>query len=304
MFQSLRKHLSYANVAATMALVFALTGGAVAATSHGGGGAPAEATASVTHGTPVATTTTTTTAKKKKKPTSTRGPAGPKGATGATGPAGPAGPTGATGAKGETGAVGSPGAPGTGTEGPKGANGESVTIKSSASGTIGSCKEGGSEFTVGSTKGSACNGKTGFTETLPAGKTETGTWASQYILLTEPGETKSYSPISFAIPLQNPLRKNEVHFVTRTEQKAGGTSQCPGNVSEPFGAGKSPLPGNLCVYEGPGTATEEGTLRFRIDRVDQAEEGAGTTGAIVSVAFVVTSGSGVGEASGTWAVTG
>jgi len=38
MFHSIRKHLSYANVAATMALVFALTGGAVAASSHGGGG--------------------------------------------------------------------------------------------------------------------------------------------------------------------------------------------------------------------------------------------------------------------------
>jgi hypothetical protein len=37
MFQSIRKHLSYSNVAATLALVFALTGGAFAATSHSGG---------------------------------------------------------------------------------------------------------------------------------------------------------------------------------------------------------------------------------------------------------------------------
>ena len=82
MFRALRNHLTPSTAIAFVALVFAITGGAFAATgsvnNSGGGGSHGTLTASV--------------AKKKAKPKpkgGARGPAGPKGAPGATGPAGP-----------------------------------------------------------------------------------------------------------------------------------------------------------------------------------------------------------------------
>ena len=94
MFQALRKHLTPSTFIAFVALVFAVTGGAFAAGSHGGG-SPVQATASsgrVGSATPLATSAKSK--GKSKSKAGPRGPAGPKGATGATGPAGPAGATG------------------------------------------------------------------------------------------------------------------------------------------------------------------------------------------------------------------
>lgn len=91
---SLRKHLSYANIVATLALVFAMGGSAIAANHY------------------------LISSTKQIKPSVLRalkGHTGPKGATGATGPTGA---TGATGATGTTGAAG--------TEGVKGLNGLSA----------------------------------------------------------------------------------------------------------------------------------------------------------------------------------
>lgn len=53
-----------------------------------------------------------------------------------------------------------------------------------------------------------CNGKTGFTETLPEGKTETGVWAfgierSESVLIS----------ISFPISFSIPLEEEHVHFI-------------------------------------------------------------------------------------------
>jgi hypothetical protein len=93
---SLRNRFGIPGVISVIALVFAMFGGAYAATNSGG-----KATAS---------------AKAKKGP---RGPKGPAGPAGSAGPAGPAG------AKGDTGAAGSNGAPGApGPEGPEGPEGE------------------------------------------------------------------------------------------------------------------------------------------------------------------------------------
>ena len=104
MFQAIRKHLNPTTVVAFVALVFAMTGGAFAASGgSGGGGTGSKTIASVTRGAggnPISTT-----AKSKAKPKTKagpRGPAGPAGKNGATGVTGPAGPAGATGAKGET----------------------------------------------------------------------------------------------------------------------------------------------------------------------------------------------------------
>jgi hypothetical protein len=74
---------------AVIALVFAMFGGAYAASNTGG-----KATAS---------------AKAKKGPRGPKGPAGPAGATGPAGPAGPQGPKGDTGPQGEKGAQGDKG---------------------------------------------------------------------------------------------------------------------------------------------------------------------------------------------------
>jgi hypothetical protein len=103
MFSTLRNRFGIPGVISVIALVFAMFGGAYAASNSSGGG---KATAS---------------AKAKK------GPRGPKGATGPAGPAGAQGPVGPAGAKGDAGTNGSTGAAGptgpTGTTGATGATG-------------------------------------------------------------------------------------------------------------------------------------------------------------------------------------
>jgi hypothetical protein len=101
MWRRFKQGFGAPGVIAVVALVFAMSGGAVAA-DHYLGAAPRASTA-----------TAQATKKKKKKPSPAkrgpqgpqgqRGPAGPAGATGATGPAGPAGPEGPPGARGTEG---------------------------------------------------------------------------------------------------------------------------------------------------------------------------------------------------------
>jgi Collagen triple helix repeat (20 copies) len=110
MLSFIRKRLTYGNVAMTVALVFAMSGGAFAAGKF------------------------LITSTKQIKPSvlaQLKGKAGASGASGAQGPAGPSGPqgpAGAAGAKGETGAPGTPGAKGEkGEKGSKGEKGEPWT---------------------------------------------------------------------------------------------------------------------------------------------------------------------------------
>jgi Collagen triple helix repeat (20 copies) len=155
MFSKIRKRITYANVAMTLALVFAMGGGAYAAGKF------------------IITST------KQIKPSvvaqlkGKNGKNGTNGLNGAQGPAGKNGTNGASGAPGEKGQPGEKGGPGT-----------SVTSKEKATGTIGACQEGGSEFTAAENKKTfACNGAEGKQgaihpgETLPPGATETGFWA-------------------------------------------------------------------------------------------------------------------------------
>lgn len=209
MFAALRKHLSPATAMAFVALIFAMTGGALAMSPHSGG-SDLRATASNTH--PTASTTLATAAKSRaKSKAGPRGPAGPagktgtpgsagaNGATGPTGPAGPTGPSGAPGPQGPTGLEGKPGA--TGATGPK-----------------------GEPWPVGS---------------LPKGATEMGEWSiSQHI--TEPGEEVAFASISFAVPLAAGLPESGVHFIA-----PGGTVPpgCGGTSTAPVAAS-----GNLCVF--------------------------------------------------------
>ena len=88
----MRKRLSYANVTATLALFFAISGGAMAASHY------------------LITSTKQISPKVLTKLTGKPGKNGIAGANGATGPTGPAGSPGTAGAKGEKGETGAPGA--------------------------------------------------------------------------------------------------------------------------------------------------------------------------------------------------
>jgi len=214
-----------------IALVFAMFGGAYAASNSSGGG---KATAS---------------AKAKK------GPRGPKGATGPAGPAGPvgpAGPQGSAGAKGDTGASGAPGSSGT----------SATTESFSGSGHGCTAGAGGVVIKSASPEAAVCNGKngangqTGFTSTLPPGKTETGivgfVFNPDNIVGVRP-VTQSF-PISFPIPLAEGSIV-QIEVVSSLEKEK---PNCPGRGGGAFppGPGEKFIPGVpqakpgfLCVYE-------------------------------------------------------
>jgi hypothetical protein len=270
MFAALRRRVTYTNVGVTLALVFAMSGGAFALGGHGGA-APSRATASAARVTAVQAKA------KSKTKAGARGPAGPRGATGATGPAGA---TGATGPAGATGPVGAQGVAGT-----DGSDGEAG--KEGAPGKNG--REGpegpqGSPWTAGGT--------------LPAEKTETGNWAvasgkEKGVFLG--GQFAVPAPISFPIPLQQPLEGSAVHFVKYEEN---GGSVCPGSVEKPEAG-----PGNLCVYE----SYSEGIEEFVVLDIAPHHTGIGTglpgASADGAVIFPVKKGEESIEAFGTWAVT-
>jgi hypothetical protein len=153
--------------------------------------------------------------------------AGKPGAPGATGPAGPAGPAGKDGSNGTNGTNGKDGAPG--------ANGKNVVLTTEAKGV--NCPEGGTKVEVegsAASKKYVCNGLTGFTDTLPSGKTETGAWS----VGPAPGGGAQFIPLSFNIPLSE--APEELVFLELGE---GETEDCPGTAEDPKAA-----PGVLCVY--------------------------------------------------------
>jgi hypothetical protein len=206
MFQALRRRLqvSPATAIATLALVFAMTGGAYAA--------------------------------KHYLITSTKqiSPKVLKALKGKPGPAGPAGLAGAAGGVGLVGAPGKEGAAGKGTQGIEGKPGESVTNTKVEKSSTTCANQGGAEFKVGAgTPTTACNGQTGFTETLPSTKTEKGDWAF--------GQAAAggvlYAPVSFNIPLE--AAPVPIYIA------AGGSepTHCPGTVAAPAAE-----PGYLCVF--------------------------------------------------------
>lgn len=221
----LRSRMTYANVTATLALVFAMSGGAYAASKF------------------LITNT------KQIKPSvlaQLKGKTGPAGPAGTAGSVGPAGPQGAPGAKGENGA--------SGTNGTNGTPGENVISTALAKGDA-TCKEGGSKFTTGGKETFACTGKPGepwtVGGTLPKGASEEGAWSGAGPggpILSEP-EIKGISiPVSFDIPLKIAPEKVQIIQAPTAEEKAKHEfptppAGCTGNVEEP-GAEK----GNLCIF--------------------------------------------------------
>jgi len=246
MFSTLRNRFGIPGVISVIALVFAMFGGAYAASNSSGGG---KATAS---------------AKAKK------GPRGPKGATG---PAGPAGAQGPAGAKGDAGANGSNG--GVGAIGPTGPTGK-----------------------TGATGATGATGFSGFTETLPSGKTETGTWSLHQAVRSTLYPATS---ISFPIPLANAGGPESAFIFSKAEtaNEEFGTSGCTGTAGEPTAP-----PGTLCVYTGLEELFEYdfiGELRSADGQINRY----GVSGAFLTGPSLVGTPEKTAkiEASGSWAVT-
>ncbi len=249
MFSAVRRRITYTNVAMTLALVFAMTSGAYAAGKY------------------------LITSTKQISPKVLKALEGKNGRNGAQGLAGPAGPQGV---RGETGTAGSPG-----TNGKEGTNGESVASKAVPTSEKAKCGGlGGVEYTVDGKTTLVCDGQTGFTETLPAGKTETGAWA---VYNPKEEEGTAATAISFAIPLKVALEKQQVHVVTAK------TNECPGTVEEPRAEA-----GNLCVYE--SETLEFGAVELILNPATYSQ------GAARSGAMLTTSASGF-LVHGTYAVT-
>jgi hypothetical protein len=202
--------------------------------------------------------------------------------------AGRPGTNGSPGAKGDPGAAGSNGA--------SGAAGKSVVT--SAAAVPGECPTGttGTKFEIeGSGSPShVCNGKngkdgeTGFTETLPEGKTETGTWT---IGMPVEGFAAAAAAISFPIPLPEALPAEIRHA------GAGPTTNCPSALGE-FGQYEKPeaAPGHLCIYE---SYSENASGLGIVDPETFGGQEAGEVGVVLEAHAEAPN----ALAAGTWAVT-
>lgn len=155
-----------------------------------------------------------------------------------------AGEDGAPGAKGDKGDKGDAGAAGNnGNNGNNGSNGQNAEVSAA---TAGECPNGGVTLKVGGVnKGKVCNGEdgeTGFTENLPEGKTETGTWSVQGAENFAGGFL--VKEISFPIPVQGTL--TPVFVGKNAADKTKGASEgCPGPDSN---GAPTAEPATLCVY--------------------------------------------------------
>jgi Collagen triple helix repeat (20 copies) len=217
MFSRIRKRFTYANVAMTLALVFAMSGGAYAAGKY------------------LITSTKQINPKVLKQ---LQGKAGPAGTPGTQGPAGPAGSPGPQGPQGPAGKDG--------TNGTNGAPGESVAAGQVKVGETACGKLGGSKFTVGGKETFACNGKEGSPwtagGTLPHGQIEQGTWSIG--TLPASSEKLQQVPISFGIPLETAPTK--AYFVSGATGNTSGGACVEDNGKKEV----TVAPGTLCVFGG------------------------------------------------------
>jgi hypothetical protein len=274
MYSRIREQFSTtAVILSIVALVFALSGGAYAASQA-----------------------QTSKTKVVKGPP---GPRGKPGKAGATGQAGPAGPKGDTGAQGAGGAQGAPGQ-----------NGKSVVV-TPIEPEEGKCEErAGAEVGVegSATTTEVCDGEEGpegspWTAggTLPVGKTETGAWSFN---ASEADGEMILAEIGFPIKLAARLEGTEkVHFQppSSAEESAQNAFKavCPSSVVNP-----TAVSGHLCVYYNEfGSGLTNATFtEITVPYIIQ-EPGASTTGAILRFSYS----GGLEESAsgfGTWAVTG
>ncbi len=265
MFSWIRRRATYANVAMTLALVFAMTGGAYAAKKY------------------LITSTKQISPSVLKQLAGKAGPAGAKGKDGAPGAQGPQGPAGANGKDGTNGTDGKEGP-----AGPKGATG--LTGTKGAEGPKGPTGPAGVINTEGP---------------LPKGKTETGAWTIGIVDAPKSGFSISLvgTAVSFPIPLAEGLETGQVHAVNDKGEELVGLEElvpstaCLGSVAAPTAS-----PGNLCVYYGtlshsafPGVLITSPSKEFGVTSA---------TGALIEVAADSENEPEPVSGSGTWAVTG
>ena len=184
------------------------------------------------------------------------------------------GTNGSPGAKGDTGAKGDKGDPGSpGSAGSPGASGKSVVLTTEAPGA--NCVDGGVKAEVegsATSKKFVCNGQTGFTDTLPSEKTETGTWLFE----AKGGEGENtLVPISFPIPL-SPADAAAVTVHKWIQGKpAEQDPQCEGTVNDPKAEA-----GTICLYS--TTGADKTKIPPLSDPAELLGEGhVGPTGAIL-----------------------
>lgn len=328
MMSFITKRFTYANVAVTAALVFAMAGGAFAASNSGHAAKKAKKASYVI------------TSTKQIKPGVIATLKGKTGAAGATGPAGSAGAVGAKGATGATGEKGAEGEPGE--KGANGSPGESVTI-TKLTGPVGVCKEGGAEVANASGKVQVCNGEKGVIhagETLPANATEVGGYAMQNFRKTftnitavkenpttkaveveteqvTVGGTELSTAISFPIPLAAPLNQEHVRYVTTAHEEwaylpgsPAGTLTKHATPEECLGSYEKPEaePGYLCVYSGTESISSLQVVPVPLNSAQSTGiiavlangAGASPSGAVL---ITTSSNDGLSYARGSWAVT-
>ncbi|HWM55231.1 MAG TPA: hypothetical protein VNO20_07575 [Solirubrobacterales bacterium] len=231
MLSTLRTRFGIPGVISVIALVFAMIGGAYAASD---GGSDESATASA-----------------KKSAKGPRGPRGPKGPTGPAGAPGPAGTQGAAGPQGEKGATGA-----------AGSNGKSIVIGNA---TAGECPTGGKtiEAEGSGVKNKICNGAQGpegpagdpwtVGGTLPADAIETGSWSVTTATEAEPGIFEGRTLVSFPIPLSEARDTGKFLLVRKGE---AAPESCDDGV-EPAAGPEHPEAdtGFFCVFvaEGPSS---------------------------------------------------
>lgn len=318
MLSFLRGRVSATHLLAVGALVFAMAGGAFAATGRGPEGSGARAAAHKNHKAGKAQDGYVITSAKQIKPTVLKQLQGARGAQGERGPAGsngvnggngqsvtiaslaagngncPFGGAGFTGLGGSAyacnGAEGKPGTPGK-----AGAAGEGVTVASLLKGSEpnpgSECKElGGAKITneAETETAFACNGAEskggsgGGGHKLEPGETETGTWAVGLNLLYAGGP---YHEGFVAISFQLPLSAAPAFSVIGVGKPS--TTNCPGSAAEPKATEE-----HLCLYmQEQENASPEASLISTV--------GASSTGDVVRVVNEHE-----GYAFGTWAVTG